>query len=402
MRILYLTTEGFDTPNPCSQLVMVLIRELIKAGHSVHLIQSRRTKEYPDIPDMLNGLNGFECDTIDRKIIGKHNFVKRYFNEVRWAFQSFSRWRKICKKIDVVILQSCPTATYQLLLLRLFCRKPIIYNVYDMWPGNILELGITKSKFLVNIFKIIQRIGYRCCSKIMVMSNDMREMMLNEKVKPQKVTVLQSWYDDENIYYVSNDSNRFIEKFNLKNDKFVVQFAGTIGYSFDYLTFFNVARLLKNRDNIVFHIIGVGGFLDELKSLVEKNDLTNIMFFPIQPIDEVRDVYSECDVELIPLSKGLIGVGVPSKIPLLMACKKVIISAAEDNSDYFRFFAEKGIGVVVPQGDSERLAAEILDLSKNKKRYLELSNKAYDYAINNYSSSVCITVLLQLLKDFEK
>ena len=402
MRILYLTTEGFDTPNPCSQLVMVLIRELIKAGHNVHLVQSRRSKQYPDIPEMLSGLDGFECDTIDRKTVGKHNFIRRYLNEVHWAFQSFSKWRKIKKKIDVVILQSCPTATYQLLLLRWFCRKPIVYNVYDMWPGNIMELGITKSKFLVGVFKIIQRIGYRCCSKIMVMSEDMKEMMLKEKVKSEKVRVLQSWYDDENVYFVPKSCNRFIKKYSLENNKFVVQFAGTIGYSFDYLTFFNVAKILKDEENIVFHVIGLGGFLDELKGLVEKENMSNVLFFPIQPIEEVRDVYSECDVELIPLSKGLIGVGVPSKAPLLMACKKVIVSAVEEDSDYYRFFVEKKIGVVAPQGDYERLAAEIVDLSKNHDRYSDISNKAYSYAKEHYSSSACMDVVFQILEGFDK
>ena len=128
--------------------------------------------------------------------------------------------------------------------------------------------------------------------------------------------------------------------------------------------------------------------------------MKNVCFFPIQPIEEVRDVYSECDVELIPLSKGLIGVGVPSKAPLLMACKKVIINAVEANSDYYRLFQEKKIGISIPQGDSKMIAAEIIDLSKNHQRYEEISNRAYEYAKENYSSTACIGVVLSLLKEF--
>ncbi len=147
MKILFLTMDGFDTAGPNNQMAMVMIREFLAKGHHVHLIQSRRTRKFAEIPPMLEGKKNLIVETVDRKIIDKTNFIIRYLNEVKWAFQSFSHWRKV-KDVDVVFLQSCPSAVFQLILLKLFCRKPVLFNIYDVWPGHAMDLGVIKNKFL--------------------------------------------------------------------------------------------------------------------------------------------------------------------------------------------------------------------------------------------------------------
>ena len=77
MKVLYLTMDGYDTPGPNNQMSMVMIREFTKHGYYVHLIQSRRTRKYPEIPEMLKGLDALEVETVDRKVIDKSNFVVR-------------------------------------------------------------------------------------------------------------------------------------------------------------------------------------------------------------------------------------------------------------------------------------------------------------------------------------
>lgn len=44
MKLLFITTEGFDTPGPNNQMAMVMINDFIDAGYEVHLVQSRRKK----------------------------------------------------------------------------------------------------------------------------------------------------------------------------------------------------------------------------------------------------------------------------------------------------------------------------------------------------------------------
>ena len=73
MKILYLTMDGFDTSGPNNQMAMVMIREFLNCGHHVHLVQSRRTRTFPDLPEMLVNQPNLTVDTVDRKIINKTN-----------------------------------------------------------------------------------------------------------------------------------------------------------------------------------------------------------------------------------------------------------------------------------------------------------------------------------------
>ena len=105
-------------------------------------------------------------------------------------------------------------------------------------------------------------------------------------------------------------------------------------------------------------------------------------------IDEmcIRD---RCDVALIPLRKGVIGNGVPSKAPLLMACHKVIINSVEEESAYYRLFNENDMGISVPLNDAQGLADAIRGLAADPVRCARMADNAQAYSEQYYSASVC-------------
>lgn len=172
MNILYITMDGFDTASPNNQMAEQLIDGFLKLGHSVHLIQSERRHEYDVLPKTLVGREGFSSDTLPRKVIDKSNFVKRYLDEAKYAFQMIPYARKQ-RNCDVVFLQSCPTVFFQEVLLRLFVRKPVLYNVYDVWPGQTKSLNINKLVYAG--MDLLSRLVYRMSSAVVVLSEDMVE-----------------------------------------------------------------------------------------------------------------------------------------------------------------------------------------------------------------------------------
>ena len=388
MKVLYLTMDGFDTAGPNNQMAMVMIREFVSHDYHVHLIQSRRTRKYPEIPDMLKGVDGLEIETIDRKVIDKSNFVIRYLNEVKWAFQSMAHWRKV-KDADIVFLQSCPTAFVQLILLKLFYHKPVLFNIYDVWPGHAIDLGVMNSDFLYNCFRLLQKIAYALSTKIAVLSEDMRDKLMAEGVEEEKIVIIPAWYDDTVAMEVPRSENRFLKKYNLNFTEFIVQFAGTIGYVFNYKLVLDTAELLKNDTEIRFQIIGDGLFKKAFVEEARARGLDNIDFYPLQPVDIVPDVYSACDIAIIPLRKGVIGNGVPSKAPLLMACHKTIVNSVEENSAYYRLFNDNEMGISVPLNDSQALPEAIRTLAANPEICRKMADKAKVFSRKYYSASVC-------------
>ena len=399
MKILYITAEGFDTPNPNNQMAEVMIRDFLQNGHSVHLVQSHRKGVNPDIPKSLENEPNLTVDTVVRKVVDKTNFIKRYLNDVKYAFSAMKYWKKV-KDADVIYLQSNPTIIYPMLLLRLFKRSvPIVYSIYDVFPGHAYDIGVINSKLIYNVMRIMQKPCYRMATAITVLSEDMKIKVVEQGAKPDSVYVVPAWYDVSTTREIPTEENRFLQKYNLTKEKFCVQFAGTIGYVFNYKTVIELAKRLKEHTDIEIQIIGDGNVKNEFVAEAEALKLTNISFYPLQPIEIVPDVYSACDICIIPLKKGVIGNGVPSKAPILMACKRVIVNSVEIESNYAKMYSEHNMGIAVDIFDYDGLANAIIELKKSPEQLKVMAENAYNYGKENYSSNASTAKLMDI---FEK
>ena len=369
MKILFITAEGFDTPNPNNQMAEVMINDFLNNGISVHLIQSHRKGINHDIPDSLKGRKGLEVDTIKRNVIDKSNFVRRYFNDIKY------------------------------ILLKIFKNKtPIVYSIYDIFPGHAYDIGVIKNKFLYNIFRLLQKPCYKIVNAITVLSDDMKDIVVKEGAISENVYVVPAWFDVNTAREVPVEQNQFIKKYNIPQNKFYVQYAGSIGYVFNYKAIIELAKRLKNDNDIVIEIIGDGPAKEQMVSEANDLHLSNIHFYPLQPVAIVPDVYSSCNVCVIPLKKGVIGNGTPSKAPILMACNRVIINAVENWSKYSQMFAKYDMGIAVDVYDYDALANAVKYLKANPGVVKRMAANAYKYGKEHFSSNRSTKLLMDILK----
>lgn len=401
MRIMYLTAEGFDTPNPNNQLAMTMIDDFLKAGIEVYMVASHRKGVNLDIPVILENRTGFTYDIVKRPVVDKTNFIKRYLEEMAYAFKAMKRWKKQSKNIDIVLLQSCPTVLFPITLLKLFLGKPIVYSIFDVFPGSAYDIGVMKSKFMYNILELLQKPVYKMSTKIVVASNDMKKTVQQLKVQEDKIRVIVNWYDDKSVIEVPLEKNRFIQKYQIDTSKFYVQFAGTIGFVLDYKMIIQVASLLRDETNIIFQIIGDGNTKTQFVNETTENRLKNIVFYPLQPLDIVPDVYSACSVCLIPLKKGVVYTAFPSKSALLMACRRVVLNSVEEDSDYYKIFNNNDIGVSVSNSSPDKVAASIKYLYTNPQRINEMAKNAKGYGEKYFSRTVNTIKFIDLFREID-
>lgn len=398
MKILFLSSEGFDTPNSINHLCETLLEDILLSGIEVHSITSHKTGEYDDIPQSLMTKAGFSYDIIRRKKINRNNFVLRYLDEIRYAFSARKIWNKKRREFDAVILQSNPNSVVNALLLNMSIKIPVILNLYDVFPGHAMSIGVIKHKLIYYILQNIQRVLYKNCTYIVAMSDDMKKQLIAEKVPDDKIRVINNWFDSSVFLPIDRDKNRFFEKYQLDISKFYVQFAGTLGYVFDYKMYLDVAQKLIAKDDIVFLLIGDGNQKDTIVSEIERRNLTNIKYFPWQPLSLIADVYNACDIGIIPLKPGVIGNGIPSKACQLMAARRVIINAVEE-SDYTRLFEQYEMGINVLDYSAEEVSKVILCLYENPCKCKKIGDKAYEYAFCNYSRKQNTSQFIDLIRE---
>lgn len=388
MKILLYMGGGFDTHGPSNHLYRALIIDLLKSGHKVHLIESHSTGDSSDIPLEISVYENFSYETVKLDVVPKKKFAKRYISGVKYCFRSIPALIKKRKKFDVMMVQSCPWAPFAVTFSKFLVGVPTIWNIQDMFPGASIANGAMKKKWMQQFFFAFHKIAYKTADFITVISEDMRKKVIEQGVSGNKIETIPDWYDDQSVFEIQWKDNLFVKKYNMNKKNFYVQYAGTMGFNFDYKLVIEVAKILKKHKDIVFQMIGTGSQKEDFMAEAKKNNLSNIIFYPLEPREMVPHVYSACSVCLIPLPIGVIGNSVPSKAGLLMACQRVIVNSVDEDSDYFKMFKEKRIGISASNKKPEDVAKAILKMKNDVELRNKYADNAKKFAEQNFSRTI--------------
>lgn len=388
MKLLFVLDSGFDTYGPSLHLYKALLEDLLKFGHTIHLIESVSTRKDPVIPESLESHPLFSYELVPLTITNKHHFAKRYLAGVQYCFRTIKHLKKCKGKFDLVHVQSCPWAQFAVTFAKKYVGVPVVFNIQDMFPGSSIASGIMPHKWMQNLFYRLQRIGYRRADIITVISEDMKARVVAQGVPAEKVRVIVNWYDDSFVHEIPWEDNLFVKKYKMSREKFYVQYAGTMGFVFDYKMVLEVAARLKQHDDIVFQMIGFGSQYDQFIAEAKEKRLDNIVFYPLEPQPMVPHVYSACSICFIPLKRDVIGNSVPSKAGLLMSCRRVIVNSVDEWSDYYKMFEREDIGLSASNLDPEAVTNCILKLYNDRALIEHFADKAKPYGKAYYSRTV--------------
>lgn len=388
MNILYFASVDFyQKPNPSFHLMYSMITDLLESNNKINYVGLALEGIEQHIPiEFINNPN-FSYDLIDMPNTKKSSFVKRYIDGIKYAVAAKKHIKKMINDSDVIFIQSSPTALYNISVVKRFVKdsKKIIYNVQDMFPGSSIASGVMPQKWMQIVFSSLQKIAYRKSDIIVAISDDMKDKLIEQGVPNEKIEVIVNWFDDRTVSEVSWDKNRFVKIANMDKEHFYVQYAGTMGYVFDYHMIIKVAEILQDDSKIIFQMIGEGSQKQEFVKTVKEKQLNNIVFLPLQPQDMVSDVYSACSTCIIPLKHGVIGNSVPSKAGLLMACKRSIVTSTDKGSKYNSMIKDNGIGFAFGDNEPEKMAEAILKLSENTELCKHMGIKGYEFGHKLYS-----------------
>lgn len=390
MKIGFIYESSFATSNGSNHLLESTIKRMLSEGHEVYLLQSSFSVNVIDEFPSDFACNRFHYIPIKMRKTNKKKFVRRYINGLKFAHNIKTETMKL--DLDMFFVQSSPTASFTIRNIKKK-RVPIIYNIHDLFPGSAYKLGILKSRILDEVFKRLQRIGYNLSTKIIVVSKDMKDKLLIEKVDESKIEIVNTWYDPHTIYFVEDAQNKFCKEYDIDSSKLIVQYAGNIGQVFGVKEFSKLVNYLKDNKNIEFHIVGSGAKLDEL---IEKTRNCNIRFFDWQSQSRLSEVYSYPDFEIIPLNRGVIGNNVPSKMALAMACGKPILNIVE-KSYYSDMFESNSLGLSFDQDNIYEMAKILSEYSKVRNNLPFDSEHIKCFNESKYSLNKNINKLMSII-----
>jgi len=267
--------------------------------------------------------------------------------------------------------------------LRLLRGVPFVVNVQDLFPQSAIDLGVLKNRMLIRFFRWLERFVYRQADHITVHSAGNQNYVIGCGVAREQVMVMPNWVD-VNFIRPGERHNDFSREHGL-DGKFVVSFAGVIGYSQDVDTILEAAKLLQDYPEICFLIVGDGVEKPRLKRKAQDMGLANVRFVPMQPRRLYPAVLHASDVSLATLHTEVATPVVPSKILSIMAAGRPVIAGMNLSGDAPRLIEEAQCGYALPPEDAQSLVEHILILYRDAELRRRLGQNGRRYAEEHLS-----------------
>lgn len=301
-------------------------------------------------------INGVKINRILTATINKDNFLLRAVRLWVTSFQLLFKILFLVNKGDKVLVVTNPAFLILLMpIVKLF--KGINYSilVHDVFPENLIAIGKLRNDSIVS--KQLREIfnwAYSKAINCIVLGRDMKEVVLRKVSKKIPVEIITNWADLNNVKPLLKNETKLVNELKLA-DKFVFQFAGNLGAAQGLKNVLNAIKKVKNKQ-LHFLFIGSGAMEAELRDFANDSPLRNITMVGFQNKEEQQYFLNACDVAIVTLNEGMLGLGVPSKSYNIMAAGKPILVVADEKSEISLMVKEHKIGWVVPPNEPGVLA----------------------------------------------
>jgi len=304
------------------------------------------------------------------------------------------------KDDDVLVVTNPPVLPFAILLVSRIKGAKCSIIVHDMYPDVAYAAGLIPRKtFLKVFFRRLNKILFRNMKKIFVLGRDMKEKIINEfGVFEEKIIIAPNWADIDEIRPVERNNISMLNDLNLM-DKFVLLYAGNMGYPHNIEDIVAAGERLKYDKDICFVFMGSGSKRSYLETLIAEKDLSNIILLPQRDRKDQIEFLNACDVGLIALVKGMKGISVPSRTYNIMAAGKPIIAIVEQESEIEKVINEERIGWVVEPGSVDKLVEILKEAKLNSMIRKQMGERARAVAEYKYSYKNTLNIYLSALSN---
>jgi glycosyltransferase involved in cell wall biosynthesis len=266
---------------------------------------------------------------------------------------------------DVVVCMTDPpiVADIALVVARRF-RVPLVVISQDVFPEIAIQLKRLENPAVMNVLRFLVSLYLRRADRVVAIGETMRERLEEKGARSGRVHVIPNWVDTQRLQPLRKDNEwTHARRF---DDKFVVMHSGNVGHAQDLDSLVRAGTFLRDLDDLVIAIIGMGARHAELVGLAKLLEVDAVRFLYYQPRDVLQQSLSAADVHVIGLAPGLAGYVVPSRLYGVLAVGRPVIAAADPESETAQVVERVGCGIVVPPGRPELLARAIRDAHDGK------------------------------------
>lgn len=367
-----------------------LSKEFIRLGYTPIIITASYSHLFKQIPAVKDRFTFQNIDGIQYVWIKVPSYPESHSKKrvLKWFIFTLSLYNLPFHKLPVpqyIILSPMQTMPiYPALKWAKKFKSKLIFEVKDIWPLSIMELGgYSDNHLFIKWLKHCEKTAIQKSDAIVsVLPNYDQYLKKNGWNKP--FYYIPNGVKIEN-YSATDELEKSIES-QIPQNKFIVGYTGTLGTANAMHYLIEAARILKNEHAIHFVIIGEGS--EKEKLIQQAKDLNNVSILPSIPKKQIQIVLQKVDVCYIGLeNKALFQYGVsPNKLfDYMLAEKPILFSVNAPNNPV----EKAACGIIVPPASPEAIADAIKSFyTMPADKRFELGKKAKQFVLQNHAFEI--------------
>ena len=397
MNILFLTMVSGLRNVSASGIYTDLMRKFRDEGHDVYIIypNERRT----GLPTAIEVNNGVHCLGVRTLNVTKTSIIEKGVGQLLLEVLFMRAMNKYFSNVRFdLILYSTPPITFNKVIKAAKRRNPEAMTyllLKDIFPQNAVDLGMmTKTGvkgMLYKMFRKKEKELYRISDYIGCMSPANVRFVLehNPEVKAEKVEIAPNSYDvpsgDEETKSQRDEETKSIrEKYGLPTDKPIFIYGGNMGKPQGIPFLVECMRVVKDREDCHFVIVGDGTEYPKLEAFVNECRPKAVSVFRILPKEDYDRLADACDVGLIFLDYRFTIPNYPSRLLPYLMSRKPIIASTDPNCDTGALAEQNGYGFYCPSNSVEAFVKTIVRMLASDIR--QMGENGYRFFLDNYTT----------------
>ena len=325
------------------------------------------------------------------RIINMLSLSLAIFWQAVWQFRTGDR---------VLVVTTPPSLPFIVAFACLFKNAKYFLLIHDNYPEILIASEKVKADSLfVRWLNAAHRWLYQRAAKIIVVGRDMHELIarkLGEKTIP--IAIIPNWAELEQVEPQPRATNKMLGELSL-TDKFVLLYAGNMGYPNDLESIVWCAEKLRDDSRFHFVFLGAGVKKNWLERTVAKKNLVNVSLLSPRPRSEQTNFLNACDVALVSLVAKMWGVSMPSRTYNILAAGKPLIALTEENSELALVIEEDAVGWTVPPAAPEKLLQTIMTAFNARSELNAMGERARRAALEKYSLKQAVKEYLRVFDE---
>ena len=273
-------------------------------------------------------------------------------------------------------------------------RAKMIFNVADLWPDSVRELGVMEDGSLLRLAERLEAWTYRKADIVNAVTSGIEEALRSRKDVPlAKLRFLPNGIDVD--AFSPRPPMVSLARSLRLDERRIFIYAGTHGIAQGLEHVVDAAKLVEDRAIVLF--VGSGPTKRSLVERARRANITNVRFVDPVPLDRMPAYFSLAYASIVPLVRSELMRGArPSKLfPALASGVPIVYSGEGEGA---QLVSDAQAGVVVPPENAVALAEAMRGLCDDVAARNVMAEHARSIAVDRFAWSTIVDGWLQSLE----